>query len=478
MEKIKHIKLSELAQEVRNAMRVSFPDTYWIIAEVSGHKFYPNNDRHYFELIEKSDSSNEPVAKINGRAWYEGAQSIHQFEELTGQKFTTGLQVLIQVKIEFHPVHGMALILLDIDSSFTLGNLEKQRLEILKRLTDENPDAIRKKGDEYITRNKELQLKNIIQYIAIIGSPNSEGYTDFVHTIDNNQFGYKFNIDIYQSSVQGITAEKELVNKLIDIHTSARPYDCVVLIRGGGAKTDFLVFDTYQLSRAAARFPIPIITGLGHHKDVSIVDMMVHTSVKTPTKAAEFIIAHNRRFEEQVMQIQQSIIIKSQQLLAGYIQEINSTHVFMVHQTQSLVDHYKDQIQDFKQTLTNTTIHILHQHHSELSGYINELKSGSKMVNLHQQSALKKIHDSIRMHSVKYLTIQKTQIDHLQSIVKLMDPKNILKKGFALISKKDRIITTAEDIQARDELTIHMNNYNIQTQVITTLKKDGTETDI
>jgi exodeoxyribonuclease VII large subunit len=470
---IQHIKLSELTRQVRDAMRGAFPDSYWIVAEVSGHKFYPNNDRHYFELVEKAEGSNEPIAKVNARAWYEGSQTIHTFETVTGQKFTTNLQVLIKVKVEFHPAHGFALILVDIDPSFTLGNLEKQRLETLQRLVDENPDAIKKLGDEYITRNKNLELNPVIQNIAIIGSPNSEGYVDFTHTLENNQYGYRFNIDIYQSSVQGMAAEKELVNRFIDIHSSQKKYDCVVLIRGGGAKTDFLVFDTYQLSRAAARFPIPIITGLGHHKDVSIVDLMVHTSVKTPTKAAEFIIAHNRRFEEDMLVMQRTIIIKSQQMMAEQVQRMNATQVLIMNQTRLLVTRHQEYMQGFKQVVTRQGTAMLQKQQTSIAGLINTLKSGTKMAINHEQMEVKNRAERIKTFSSRYLANQKTKMDNFHSIIKIMDPKNILKKGFAMVAKDGKIISDPKNLQPGTEITVIMEKYDIHTQVTST-KKNGT----
>jgi len=465
LSEIPHIKLSDLAREVRETIRINFPDTYWVVAEVSGHKFYPNNDRHYFELIEKEEGSNEPVAKVNARAWYEGSQTIKLFEQATGQIFTTGLQVLIKVKLEFHPAHGFALILVDIDQSFTLGNIEKQRRLVLKKLTDENPDAIILQGEEYITRNKKARLNIVVQHIAIIGSPNSEGYIDFTHTLENNQYGFKFKLDIYQSSVQGMAAEKELVAKLIDIHTSEKKYDCVVMIRGGGAKTDFLVFDTYQLSRATARFPIPIITGLGHHKDVSIVDMMANTSVKTPTKAAEFIIAHNRWFEEEVMKLQQNVIIRSQQLLKENLHEINLLHVNLINDTRSLVEINKESMRDFRHTLTNTTMQLLNDHGKELGNIANDIKTSVKIGISKQSQRLENTKENVQLVSNRLLKSHENKLVQYQLLLKLMDPQNLLKKGFAMVSKNGKITSNAGEIQPGDELTIHMHLYDIQTQV-------------
>ncbi len=465
MSKFHHIKLSDLTKEIREVIRHSFDDTYWIIAEVSGHKFYPNNDRHYFELIEKEEGVQDPIAKVSGRAWREGSETIKIFEEITGQIFTTGLQVLIKVKVEFHPSHGFALILIDIDQSFTLGNLEKQRRLTLQKLIDENADAIEKKGDEYITKNKKAKFHPVIQHIAIIGSPNSEGYIDFTHTLQNNQYKYTYNIDIYQSSVQGQFAEKELVTKLIDIHQSGINYDCVVLIRGGGAKTDFLVFDTYQLARAAARFPIPIIAGIGHHQDVSIVDMMVNTSVKTPTKAAEFIIAHNRRFEEKVSVLQRNLIIRTQQLLKENFEEINQLHSNVINHTRSLLDENKDSLSNIRYILSNNTSSIINSSKQELKEVIAEIKSSSKLKAAGETKQLLNLKENIKIGAIRAIKNKNNEITHYQSLLKLIDPKNLLKKGFAIVSKNGKIVINRNEIQKGDELTIEMYDYNVTTEV-------------
>lgn len=459
------IKLSDLTREIREVIKHSFDDTYWIIAEVSGHKFYPNNDRHYFELIEKEEGANEPIAKVSGRAWREGSETIKIFEDATGQVFTTGLQVLIKVKLEFHPAHGFALILLDIDQSFTLGNLEKQRRLTLQKLLEENPDAIEKIGEEYITRNKKTKLPAVIQHIAIIGSPNSEGYIDFTHTLQNNQYSYTFNIDIYQSSVQGQFAEKELVTKLIDVHQSEIKYDAVVMIRGGGAKTDFLVFDTYQLARAAARFPIPIITGIGHHKDVSIVDMMVNTSVKTPTKAAEFIIAHNRKFEERVSVLQRNIIIRTQQLLKENFEEINQLHSGLINNTRSLLEENKENLGEVRYVLTNKTVELINDSHQNLQRIVSNIRSGSKIGLAKKDQVLTNIKDIIKTGAIRTLKNKNNTLAHHQALIKLIDPKNLLKKGFAIIRKDEKIIIEGKSVTKGETLSIEMYDNIIITEV-------------
>lgn len=474
MSEISHIKLSELTQRIENVIKQTFgEESYWIVAEISSHKFYENQDRHYFEFVEKSDGVVDPIAKVRGVSWRNGSQHIHAFEKGTGQKFTNGVQVLVKVKIEFHHSYGLSLVLVDIDQSFTLGNLEKQRRETLLRLIAENPDAIQKVGDDFITTNKRAKLSAVIQSIAIIGSPNSEGYTDFTHTISSNQFGYKFKIDIFQSSVQGAASESELVNKLIAIFKSEVKYDCVVIIRGGGSKTDFLVFDSYSLSRAVARFPIPVITGIGHHKDVSIVDLMANTSMKTPTKAAEFIITHNMNFEAAIILLQKSVIIKSQQLLSNSYQKVNANNITIVNKSRTFISHYKDQINEYNQIVVNKTKTILYNRQTNLVSLLNQILSKPKMITASNDSDLINLISNLKVYSKKYLVNMRGYVGHFDSVVKLMSPDNILKKGFAIISLKGKILKNAEAINAGDELSIEMEDYKINTKVISKSNKNG-----
>lgn len=479
MSEIQHIKLSDLTRRVEEVIKNSFgSDFYWIVAEISSHKFYPNQDRHYFEFVEKAEGSNEPVAKVRGVSWFAGSQCIKVFEKDTGQVFSNGLQVLVKVKIEFHTAFGFSLVLHDIDQSFTLGNLEKQRRETLERLIRENPDSIQKVGDEYVTKNKNIRLNTVIQNIAIIGSPNSEGYTDFTHTINNNQFGYKFVIDIFQSSVQGGEAEKELVNKLVSIFQSGKKYDCVVIIRGGGAKTDFLVFDSYNLSRAVARFPIPIITGIGHHKDVSVVDLMVNTSTKTPTKAAEFIISHNRSFEDALLVLQKNLVIKSQQLLSNSMQRINETNIIIINKSRTLISHYKDGLNNFNQVVINKTKTILYSRQTNLVALLNQLLSRPKIITAHRQAELTNLIGNLQVFSNKYLINKKGYLGHCESVIKLMSPKNILRKGFAIVSQKGKILKDATAILPGGDLIVTMEEYEISTKVLSKIKTDGRKSDL
>ena len=448
-----HITLSELTQHIKGVINAAFAtESYWVIAEISGHKMYMDGDRHYFEFVEKADESSETTAKIRGIAWREGSESIKAFEQQTGQVFKDGIEILARVKVEYQVKYGIQLILLDIDQNWTLGNLEKQRQATLARLVAENPDAIRKVGEEYVTTNKQTPLNAVIQHIAIIGSPNSEGYKDFIGVLEANQFNYRFDIDNYQSAVQGAEAHTEIVNRLVAIYQSNKKYDCVVLIRGGGAKTDFLVFDNYLLAKAAARFPIPIITGIGHSTDTSIVDMMVNTRTNTPTKAAEFVVLHNRNFEDHVLNLQKNITIQTQRLLASALSGITKANLTVINKSRLLLAHHKD----------------------SLSEIANQMSVRPRIAIAHQIQELENVKTNMHTNTRKYLANLDGYLNHYQSLIRMAKPESILKRGFAIVSQDGKPVSDPEKLQTDSQMKVIMHAYDIETKITAKRKRaDG-----
>lgn len=462
-----YIKLSELVQQVEEVIKQAFGSSqYWIVAEISGHKFYPNNDRHYFEFIEKSEASEDPVARVRGVSWAAGSQHIKAFEEMTGQRFGNGIEVLARVKVDFHKQYGFQLTLVDIDASFTLGKLAMQRQETLLKLITEYPAIVQKSGDKYISRNSRLPLPSVIQQIAIIGSPNSEGYADFMHTLSSNRFGYTFTTEVYQSSVQGAEAENELINKMIAIHQSGKKYDCVVIIRGGGSKSDFLVFDKFKLALAVAKFPVPVITGIGHHNDVSIVDLMAHTETKTPTKAAEFIVSHNRNFEEKIIFLQRSVIIRSQQLLGHLQREVQTTHRQLLQAVTAHLHTERNTLSEIQQLITGQAKTTLYVKNTALLSLFSQIASTPRIVTAGRRQELETVASGIKVFTQKYLTNKKGYLGHYDSVIRLLSPDNILKRGFAIISHKGKIIKDANDIEKGDEISITLEKNILTANVI------------
>ncbi len=468
-----YLRLSELALKIDEVFRRQFAsEVYWVVGEISGHKFYGGQARHYFEFIEKTERAHDPVAKFRAVAWSSGSESIRQFEEVTRQKFTNGIQVLAKVKVEYHAVHGLSLVLQEVDQFFTLGNLERQRLEILQRLLAENPDTIVKQAEDYLTRNKSLPLAAVLQRLAVVGSPNSEGFVDFMHTLENNEFNYRFSCDLYQTSVQGTFAESELVQTMVSVYESGKSYDAVVIIRGGGARTDFLVFDTYRLARAVARFPIPVITGIGHHKDVSITDMMAHTSTKTPTKAAELIISHNRSFENEVLNLQRDLVIRTQKILAAADTEIQSSKLLIVDTSRRLLRAYSDGLADSREGLKSAFKAILNQQRMALQMIGRQLSSQPLLLTQKREADLLRIIALLRSACQVSLLRQSESLIQADRIIRVMHPDNVLKKGFAILSRQGKIISDDTEIKLNELLTVTTEHFQVDTLVKNKREKD------
>lgn len=460
------IHLSELTGLIQKVVASKFTQSYWVLGEVSSHTFKENNSWHFFDFIEKPAGKQEPNAKIAAVAWKQGSKKIDDFEKLTGQKFTNGLQVLLLVNVEFQALYGVKLTVEDIDADYTLGSLEKQRRETLANLSSNYPEFIQYDGVQFLTKNKKTNFPIVIQRLALIASLNSDGFHDFQHTLLNSRFNYTYSIDVYPSSVQGSEAEKSILTNLISIFNSKIQYHAVVLIRGGGAKTDFLVFDSFKLSLAVAKFPIPIITGIGHHKDESIVDLMAKTSTKTPTKAAEFIISHNRQFEESILSIQNTIVIQSQKKLAASAKNLNAVQFKVMKGLKNYSNKKNEHLVSINRKINNNSRKILFNKNRNL---VNEFLKISRIPSVSinkKRIQLANTENKLQLFTQKKFQNQYLFLQHIEKVVKILSPENTLKRGFAIVSIHNTVITEGKHIQPGSQISVEMKDTVLVSQVI------------
>ncbi|RBL89582.1 exodeoxyribonuclease VII large subunit [Chitinophaga flava] len=473
------IKLSALTGKIQQALSNVFGDeTYWVVADVTNHSFYAQKGYHYFDLVEKDTSSSAIVAKVSAVAWGNGAIRIREFEYVTGQQFRNDIHVLVKVAVSYHQVHGLQITLLDIDTSFTIGMLEQQKQQTLQRLLTECSDFIRKVGDRYITRNSQLSFGAVIQKIAVITSGNSAGFQDFRHTLDYNRFGYKFQVDTYFTVVQGETKAELVQQRLIDVYMSGVPYDAVVIIRGGGAQTDFLLFDTFLLGRAVAKFPIPVITGIGHQKNETITDMMAHSPTKTPTKAAELIIAHNKSFEDAVSGLQQTILIKAQQLFSEHYKALSALNAAVINQSRTVLQHHREILHGYHSLVSHGSRSVLQQHQHALLNLSSGILSRPRIVMAAKQNELQHLVANIRSFNRLYTQNKRGQLAHYDTLFKLMSPVNILKRGFAIVYAGDKIINSALPVNPGSPITVRLHDASLEATVTAKTPHDGTGTDL
>ena len=298
-----HFTLRQLNLMVRDAIEMQMPDEYWVEAELSECR--ERGGHCYMELIEKDEQTNTPVARASAKCWRQTWQIMQpHFERVTGQPLHAGLKVLLRVYAQYHEAYGFSWIVTDIDPTYTIGDMARKRQEIIRQLKEEG----------IFDLQRELCIPLFAQRIAVISAAGAAGYGDFCRQLDDNEYGFKFEVTLFPAIMQGEQVERSIIDALNNIYSlTSHPspltsqFDCVVIIRGGGATADLSGFDTLALAEHVAQFPIPIITGIGHDRDESILDMVSNTRVKTPTAAATLLIDNLRQVLERLNTAQQRI---------------------------------------------------------------------------------------------------------------------------------------------------------------------------
>lgn len=312
------LTLKELNLMVREAVELTLPDTYWVEAELSEAR--ESNGHCYMELIEKDKQGNSIIARASARCWRNTWQLVRpHFERVTGERLHSGMKVLLQVHAQFHETYGFSWIVTDIDPNFTLGDMARKRQNVIRQLKEEG----------IFDLNKGLTLPLFTQRIAVITSSTAAGYGDFCNQLTTNPYGFCFKTALFQATMQGENTEQSIINTLDLINKSLDKFDCVVIIRGGGAVSDLSCFDSLALAENVANFPLPVITGIGHDRDESVLDMVAHTRVKTPTAAAVLLINNLKNVSDRIDTIQN-------RLINGINQQMKAERTRIEHITTSI----------------------------------------------------------------------------------------------------------------------------------------------
>ena len=324
--------LSELCDWIGEVVENDLPDRYWVRAEIASMSV---RGHCYMELVEKAENG-ILAAKVRATCWSNVYSLLSAyFAQETGQVLHAGLQVLVEVSVEFHAVYGLSLNILNIDPTYTLGDLAKQRQATIRQLTE----------DGVMELQQALEVPSLVRRIAVVSSADAAGYGDFCDQLQHNRFGYAFHTQLYPAVMQGDTAARSIIKALGAIAAQEKEWDVVVIIRGGGATTDLSCFDDYTLANHCAQFPLPIIAGIGHTRDVSVVDMVVHCSVKTPTAAAEWLIER----------------------VATQVERVGSLLLRLQRATQGAVTREQNRLLLYQQRIKNGVYRLLTQEKGKLS---------------------------------------------------------------------------------------------------------------
>ncbi len=412
------ITLSELNGIILECLDRNLNPSYWVIAEIS--ELRVNQKGHcYLELIEKQDD--EVLAKSRATIWSYAYRNLSLwFEAATGQPLQTGMKILANVTVGFHQVYGLSLNIRDIDASFTIGERARKRLEIMKKLEEEGVAGM----------NKEIPLPLVPQNIAVISAPTAAGYQDFTDQLDKNIHNYDFRVRLFPALMQGKEAESSIVNALHAIFKSQEHFDIVVMIRGGGASADLDCFDSYRVASHVAQFPIPVITGIGHERDETLVDWVANTRLKTPTAAAEFLISGLKQFEDSLDENLEEINGMASEIISGELMNIDNYSRDLKHLATRLI--------------------------SETGGEFHLLKSrlGHVSKNRVNQMITRTIHAGKLLQKIVQgrLVLEHETFRRIGENLKLMDKSAILKRGFTITRKNGKLIRDPASTEPGEEI--------------------------
>lgn len=449
------ISLYELNSLIKGVLNDSLPEMVWMRAEMSDVR--ANQNGHcYLEFIEKDRTGKTLVAKARGMIW---ANTFHllraYFESSTKQTFSSGLKVLVQVSIEFHELYGFSLTVHDIDPSYTLGDQALNRAAILKQLEE----------DGVLYLNKELELPLPMNRIAIISSPTAAGYEDFLDQLHKNSFGFVFYTKLFPAIMQGDRSEDSIISALEHIYEYQDCFDAVVIIRGGGATSDLSCFDSYLLAASCAQFPLPIITGIGHERDETVLDVVAHTRAKTPTAVAEFIINNLTETASELIEISHDIVSLVSQRLQD---ETVRLSVFETKNSFVLKGWYKEQemiLSSARNVLAKGMVRIQRENQSKFTFLEDNLKRSSLQLLKDSQSKFSLLEDVLRKSSQQQYKKELNKLETLDKQLDLSSPENILKKGYTLTMKAGKVVKQTEMLRKGDEITTFFSDGKVESIV-------------
>lgn len=413
----KSLTLYELNSLVKDTIESVMTSQYWVEAELSECR--ESHGHCYMELVQKDEGSNTLVARAQARCWRNTWAVLRPyFERTTGQELHAGMKVLLLVYPQFHQQYGFSWIVTDINPEFTLGDMARKRMEIIRQL----------KAEGVFELQKELAIPRFAQRIAVISSATAAGYGDFCNQLSENGYGFKFHTELFAAIMQGTQVESSIISALNKINDRLDEFDVVVIIRGGGGTSDFSGFDTLALAENVANFPIPIITGIGHERDECVLDMVSNTRVKTPTAAAAFLIDNLAT-------------------VYSFLEEARTAIINMVRQSLEMERSRFDKIVRLVPLLFST---VKTREELRIERMSMSVKSAAEAV-LRDKTATFEAQKGLFYSLIQpVLERHRSKLRQLELQVKMMNPKHMLKYGYSITYKDGRAVRDPHALKAGD----------------------------
>jgi len=449
------LRLSQISNGIGDAIFHRFGDRqFWIVAEISDLSI--RKGHCYVSLVEKLPGASAPLCELKGIIWSSRYQLISsEFQKATGSQLSANSIILFRASVRFDVKWGLSLTISEIEPRYTIGLIQIERDKTIARL----------KAEGVFTNNKEVDFPIVPQRIAVISAKDSRGFEDFMEKLDSNPFGYRFDATLFSSLLQGDQAPVQMVERLIEIFHRKDEFDLVTIVRGGGGAVDLNCFNDYRLARAIARFPLPVITGVGHTTNLSVSDEVAYSDRITPTDAADFLIEKVREFEEQLL------IIGSQTR--------DAVTELLIHSTGEL-EKVAGRVRVFATDRLNNQNVVLLQLSSRLrSAYATSantkmIKLLSRGINLGhsvknllstQHNMQAALFDSLRALPVRMIEVQSARIDGHEQSVKYLDPVNVLKRGFSITTFNGKVLKNVSGVAPGDSVKTILYDGVLQSKV-------------
>jgi exodeoxyribonuclease VII large subunit len=455
------LTLTELQLIIRDSLYMSLPEMFWVIAEISELK--ENSAGHcYLELIEKHPDEKNVRARVKAIIWssrYRFLKSL--FENLTGESIREGLKILVKSKVEYHEIYGLSLVITDIDPSFTIGDLAMKRQLVISRLQQEG----------VLTMNRELVIPYLPHRIAIISSKNAAGYTDFMNHLTGNSYGYVFYTCLFESPMQGAETEQGVINALDKIADNAHLFDLVVIIRGGGSQSDLSWFDSYNIAYHITQFPLPVITGIGHDKDLSVTDMVANQALKTPTATADFIIDTTIETENHINGLWISIREIAELTIEKSMSRLESARLKLQPLSQIIIASMKEKISEKLIDMISIGKEFTFRAGAIPANQRSRLISAARSFSKEEQLALERNNYILRNQVFNYIVLNKEKLEAYENTLNILNPFNVLKRGYTITSINGQIITSKDNLKEGDLIETQFSDGIVSSSVI---KESGT----
>jgi exodeoxyribonuclease VII large subunit len=406
------LSLTDLQQVIKDSLYMALPDFYWVTAEISEIKV--NYTGHcYLELIEKQPDEKNVKSRVRAVIWGNRYRFLSSFfKDAAGESLMEGMKILVRIKIEYHELYGLSLVISDIDPSYTIGEMALKRQMIIRRLEEEG----------VISMNRELGFPLLPQRIAVISSGNAAGYGDFISHLKGNGYKYIFYTALFETVMQGTETEQSVISALDRIADNHGLFDVVAIIRGGGSQSDLSWFDNYNIAFHVTQFPIPVITGIGHEKDLSVTDLVASQALRTPTAVADFLIGQTANAEAGLNEM---------------IVEINEI-------TRSAIDENRSHIESLRIKMISAA---------------GTIASGKKLM-------VDRLSGDLVKGTVNLLEKIKTRMSVLESTLGILDPENVLRRGYSITTLDGRLIKSVAEVGADDIIDTRLNDGMINSKVI------------